>query len=911
MNLAIQVPASGDQSPFLAPEALQQAQAYCGKNGENLDWAAIDQALAAAGADRQRLQDILNGATAALTQRFLQGEEAGQLMRDRARLMDGIVISAWTGTAAEGMPDVALVAVGGYGRGELHPVSDVDLLVLLDGCTHQQASDNLARFLTLLWDLGLDLGHSARSVAECEAECRRDLGVATTLMESRLLMGPETLFRRMVEAVGPESLWAAPKFLQAKLREQAARHAQYDDTAHNLEPNVKNGPGGLRDIQNIVWVGRRHCGARDLAGLHQRGFLTATQLRLLEEGQEFLWRVRFALHCLTGRREDRLLFDHQARLATIFGYEDASYMLAVEQLMQRFYRTVIEISRLNEMMLQIFQENILMDPQAPPQQLNERFELRNGFLQVTNDVVFRDYPSALLEVFLLLQSQPYIRGAGAATITLIRQYLYLIDDEFRQDPRNHRLFLDIIRAPHGVTHELRRMNRYGVLGQYIPAFGRIVGRMQYDLFHAYTVDAHTLFVVSNLRRFALPQFDKEFPRCSELMQRLPNQELVYLAALFHDIAKGRGGDHSELGAIDAEAFCLEHGLSRYDARLVAWLVRHHLSLSLTAQKKDLSDPEVIRDFAEMLGDEQHLDCLYLLTVADVRGTNPKLWNSWRAQLFEELQALTRQALRRGLENPIDKDELLQARRAAARARLSAAGMDDDSITDTWRAFSDDYFLRCDPEEIVAHTQMLADPANVGRNVLVNLRPQLTGGGNAVFLFTPQKTYTFAIATAVFDEMGLSVTDARIIPLPHEQSLSTYVALEADGGPIVDPERLQQLMHRLESELRNGGESSPAVRRRAPRQIRMFPTRPVVSFATDERNGRTVIELVAADHPGLLSMVGNVFRDYGTKIQTAKIATVGERAEDVFYVTNAEHQPMSETACAELQAALIRALSTQD
>ena len=911
MNLAIQVSEDAAALPCLAPEAAASSKQWRGTDGNSLDWDAVDAALDKASARLGDLQGILTGATAALTQCFLDGERAGQLMRDRARLMDGIVLRAWAGTAARGVPGVALVAVGGYGRGELHPASDVDLLVLLDGCSHEQASEHLSRFLTLLWDLGLDIGHSARTVSECVDECLADLGVATTLMEARLLSGPDELFERMQAAVGPEALWSAPEFLRAKLQEQTRRHAQYDDTAHNLEPNVKNGPGGLRDIQNIVWVGRRYCGATDLPDLYDQGLLTANQLRLLEEGREFLWRVRFALHCLTGRREDRLLFDHQGRIAKIFGYEDASFMLAVEQLMQRFYRTALELSRLNEMVLQIFQENILMDPDAKPQRINERFELKNGFLQATSDVVFQDYPSALLEVFMLLQSNPGIRGVSAATITAIRQYLYLIDDEFRQNPRNHRLFLDIIRAPQGVTHELRRMNRYGVLGQYIPSFGRIVGRMQYDLFHAYTVDAHTLFVVSNLRRFALPEFDHEFPRCSEIMQALPSPEIAYLAALFHDIAKGRGGDHSELGAVDAEAFCLEHGLSRYAARLVAWLVRQHLALSLTAQKKDLSDPEVIREFAELVGDEQHLDYLYLLTVADVRGTNPKLWNSWRAQLFEELQALTRQALRRGLENTVDRDELIDARRTAARARLIAAGIDERTIEDTWRAFNDNYFLRCDPEEIVAHTQMLADPANSGRNVLVNLRPQLTGGGNAVFLFTPQLTYTFAIATAVFDEMGLSVTDARIIPLPRDFSLSTYVVLEADGGPIVDAERIEQLKQRLEKDLREGTDSSRTVRRRAPRQIRMFPTRPVVSFATDQRNERTVIELVAADHPGLLSVVGNLFRDHETKIQTAKIATVGERAEDVFYVTNADHQPLSDSACEALKTALTNALSTQD
>jgi [protein-PII] uridylyltransferase len=911
VNLAIQVPDSGDDSPFLPPAAAEEGRRWLSADGSALAWDRISSHLESSGADLKGLQRVLNGSTAALTLRFLAGESAGTLMRDRSRVMDEIVLAAWKGTAATELPGVGLIAVGGYGRGELHPGSDVDLLVLLDGCSQEPASEHLSRFLTLLWDLGLDIGHSTRTIDDCVQECIGDLGVATTLMESRLLAGPADLFESMQAAVGPQALWPAPEFLRGKLGEQTSRHAQYDDTANNLEPNVKNGPGGLRDIQNIVWVGRRYCGAKDLRDLYGKGYLTTTQLRLLEEGREFLWRVRFALHCLTGRREDRLLFDHQTRIARIFGYEDASFMLAVEQFMQRFYRTAMELSRLNEMVLQIFQENILMDPGAEPQPLNERFELKNGFLQIRHEVVFRDHPSALLEVFLLLQSNPGVRGVAAATITAIRQYLYLIDDEFRQDPRNHRLFLDIVRAPQGVTHELRRMNRYGVLGQYIPAFGRIVGRMQYDLFHAYTVDAHTLFVVSNLRRFALPQFDAEFPRCSEIMQSLPNPEVAYLAALFHDIAKGRGGDHSELGAVDAEAFCLEHGLSRYDARLVAWLVRNHLALSLTAQKKDLSDPAVIREFAELVGDERHLDFLYLLTVADVRGTNPKLWNSWRAQLFGELQVLTRQALRRGLENTIDRDELLNARRTAARSRLMASGMKDAVITDAWEAFSDNYFLRCDPEEIAAHTRMLADPANAGRNILVDLRPQLTGGGNAVFLFTPQQSYTFAIATAVFDEMGLSVTDARIIPLPHEASLSTYVVLDADGGPIVDADRNEQLKRRLEKELRSGRATSPTVRRRAPRQIRMFPTRPVVSFATDERNGRTVIELVASDRPGLLSIVGNVFRDHAVKIQTAKIATVGERAEDVFYVTDADHNPLTEHACNELTTALVKALSTED
>jgi [protein-PII] uridylyltransferase len=908
---AIQVPDEPGQAPGLSPDSGHLATEFLSPDRRSLNWELIRSTLDTGKASLGSLQKVLAGADAALSQRFLRDEPTGELLRERARVMDEIILSAWSGTAGTQLPETALVAVGGYGRGELHPHSDVDLRVLLDGTPHEQAKEPLSSFLTLLWDLGLDLGHSTRTVAECADECRNDLGIVTTLMESRLLSGPDTLFNAMQAAVHPDALWPSADFLTAKLEEQRNRHLQYDDTPYKLEPNVKNGPGCLRDIQTIVWVGRRHFQAPDLKSLQREGLLTSTQLRLLQDGREFLWRVRFALHALTGRREDRLLFDHQARIAAIFGYEDASYMLAVEQLMQRFYRTVMELSRLNEMILQTFQETILMDPAAAAKPLNERFATKNGFLQARNERVFRNHPSALLETFLLLQAHPEIRGVSAATITMIRRDLDLINDEFRQDPRNHRLFLDIIRAPHGVTHELRRMNLYGVLGKYIPAFGRIVGRMQYDLFHTYTVDAHTLFVVSNLRRFALAKYDHELPRCSEIMQTLPSPELAYLAGLFHDIAKGRGGDHSELGAVEAETFCLEHGLSRYDARLVAWLVGHHLLLSLTAQKKDLSDSEVIREFAQTVGDETHLNYLYVLTVADVRGTNPSLWNSWRAQLFSELHALTRQALRRGLENPVDKEELLYARQDTARARLRATGMDDAVIDETWAAFSEDYFLRCDPEEIEAHTQLLADPVTAGRQLLVNIRPQRTGGGNAVFLFTPQETYTFAIATAAFDELGMNVTDARIIPLPHDQSLSTFVILESDGGPISDLDRIGQLRSRLETDLAAQPDTSPSVRRRAPRQIRMFPTQPMASFSTDERNGRTVMELVAGDHPGLLCNVGNVLRDQAVKIETAKIMTVGERAEDVFYITDENHQPLSAARTEQLHNALISALAAHD
>ncbi len=894
--------------PALKPDAALLAADALAPDHRSLDWNRLAQLARQADGVTENLRHVLDSGSCALVQRFLEREDTGVLVRERARLVDLVVVAAWEHFCATALPNAALIAVGGYGRGELHPGSDVDLLVLLDDHNAIQIEEPVSAFVARLWDLGLELGHSVRNVEQCLHEGREDIGVVTTLMEARRLAGPAALFESMQRAIGPDQIWPSRNFFEAKLKEQQARHARYGDTAYTLEPNIKNGPGCLRDLQVISWISQRHFGSGHLQTLVEQGFLTQVQLGLLEQGREFLWQLRFALHVLTGRREDRLLFDHQIQIASLLDYEDGAYMLAVEQLMQRFYRTVMDLSRLNEMVLQLFQEAILLNPHAEPMPLNARFQVRNGFLQVTDDQVFRKHPSALLEAFLLLQQHPEIKGVNARTITAIKRDLDLIDDAFRQDPRNQKLFMEILRAPEGVTHELRRMNLYGVLGRYIPAFGRIVGRMQYDLFHTYTVDAHTLFVVSNLRRFALPRFNHEFPVCSEIMQSLPSPELAYMAGLFHDIAKGRGGDHSELGAIEAETFCLEHGMSRYDARLVAWLVRHHLLLSLTAQKKDISDPDVIREFAEIVGDETHLDYLYVLTVADVRATNPNLWNSWRDQLFQELRALARQALRRGLESPIDKDELIAERKQAARMLLRTRGLDDGTIDLIWTRFSDDYFLRCRRDEIVDHSLLLADPGNQSRSVLIDVREQSRSGGTAVFLFTPQEQFTFAIATAVLDELGLNIADARIIALPEDRSLATFVILEANGELISDPGRIQQIRRRLEQAMETGSDTPPPVTRRAPRQFRMFPTQPWIGFATDRKNRHTVIEVTAGDRPGLLCEIGKLMRDRCIKIQTAKIMTVGERAEDVFYVTDESGGPLTDEACSELREALSNALA---
>ena len=868
---------------------------------------ALPARLRDAGDTAEAYSAALREAQARLKELFEADEPVETLVRARAKLIDAVLAQVWRSQLGTHDADWALVAVGGYGRGELHPSSDVDILVLVPAATDESGRRALELFVAFLWDIGLEVGHSVRTIEQCHEEAGKDVGIMTTLIEARHLAGSESLVAGMRSALAPAAIWPVREFFDAKVREQNERHLKANDTAYNLEPNVKTGPGGLRDIQTIAWVAKRHFGADTLDDLVDLGFLTPAELRRLQSAQSFLWKVRFALHSITGRREDRLLFDHQMKLARIFGYEDASFTLAVEQLMQRYYRTVMDVSLLNELLLQLFREAIL-DESSAPEPLNPRFQVRNGYLEALHDEIFVRQPSTLLEVFALLQQNPAIQGVRAHTIRAIVKNLWLIDEEFRQNPKNHRLFLEILRAPAGVTNELRRMNTYGVLGRYIPSFGRIVGRMQYDLFHAYTVDAHTLFVVSNLRRLALPRFDHELPNLSRIMQSLPRPEIAYLAALFHDIAKGRGGDHSDLGSVDAEAFCLEQGLTRYDARLVAWLVRNHLLLSLTAQKQDISDPEVINAFARLVGDETHLDYLYVLTAADVRATNPRLWNSWKASLFAEFHDRVKHALRRGLETPIDQDELKRANQLDARELLAATGVIDADIDRVWTILTDAYFLRHTPQEIVWHTRVLLERDHEGDDPVVSLQAESERGTTAIMTYAPHRAHGFARTTAVLDQLGLNIVDARITPTQDGNSIDLYHVLEEDGTPISDVERHEEIERALRRSLAAPRDATMGVSRRAPRQVRMFNTPTQIHINVDERNHRSVLEIIAGDRPGLLCDIGKVMMEERIDLLAAKIMTVGERAEDVFYVSDHDHGPLPSTTAERLVARLTDALN---
>ncbi|WJW76572.1 [protein-PII] uridylyltransferase [Thiohalobacter sp. IOR34] len=862
-----------------------------------LDGPALERDLAGCETPLPLLREALKRGDAALRRHFEQGADAVQLVYGRCWLCDRLIQHAWRHLFGTSQDDIALVAVGGYGRAELLPGSDIDLLILLEEEAEARHAAQIEAFLTALWDLGLEVGHSVRSIADCIEQGRADITVATNLLEARLLAGAETLFQAMRRVTAADRMWSGPEYFEAKLKEQQARHLKFHDTAYNLEPNIKENPGGLRDIQMIGWVAKRHYGCTTLHGLVEHGFLTDHEYRTLIEGQSFLWRIRFALHTLSRRREDRLLFDHQRSLAELFGYRAAkdSPNLAVELFMKDYYQTVMELERLNEMLLQLFKEHILhADDPGEPQPINRRFQSRHGFLEVSHPGIFERYPFALLEVFLLLAERPALKGVRAATIRLIRDHRHLIDDDFRNDLRARSLFMELMRQPQGVTHELRRMNRYGILAAYIPAFARIVGQMQYDLFHAYTVDEHTLFVVRNLRRFTVEEFADELPFASELIKTIPKLELLLLAGLFHDIAKGRGGDHSELGASDAEAFCRHHGLSDHDSRLVAWLVRNHLLMSTTTQRRDISEPAVINEFARQVGNRVRLDYLYLLTVADIRGTNPTLWNSWKGSLLYDLYQSTAKALRRGLENPMDQAELIAARRREALDKLQADDFETADIEALWSQFADEYFLRHSAEEIVWHAHTILRRRTEGEPV-VAIRPNHERGGTGIFVYMRVHRGLFEQMTALLDQLGLNIVDARILTSHDQHALDTYLVLDNRGQPIQDEHQIQQIHEVLRRGLAAAGGERPRVTRRMPRQFRHFDIRTRIDFSRDEANRRTVMELVTGDRPGLLSLVGSAFTACGVNLENARIATFGSRAEDVFYITDQNHRAIEDEA----------------
>jgi [protein-PII] uridylyltransferase len=828
--------------------------------------------------------------------------EHGQSIRDvilaRSHLIDEALQFLWQHAELD-QTKLGLFAVGGYGRREMLPYSDVDIMILSEDEITADQEKLISIFISSLWDVGnFKPGISVRSIRQCVEEATNDLTVATTLIEARLIIGYEHLARWPRRIVS--QTWTDKTFFDAKMEEQHRRYAQHNNTESNLEPDIKNAPGGIRDINQIGWIAKRHFRVNRIYDLVHLGFISEFELGVLEEAESFLWEIRHHLHRLTKRDENRLLFDYQRDIAAMFGYvreEDKSPNYPIEQFMKRYYRTAQQVSTLNEMLLAYFSESVITPrlPQYERQivEINDNFKLVDGKLAVQHHKIFAENPSAILELFYLLANRPEIEGIRARTLRLLILAAKRIDQAYRDNPEHQALFMAIIRSPYRLYDTMVAMKRYGVLGNYIPAFGQIMGLMQYDLFHIYTVDAHTLLLLRNLNRFKEPEFAKDFPVVSSVFQRLARRDIVFLAALFHDIAKGRGGDHSELGAEDAIEFCRVHGFTERECKLVAWLIHNHLLMSLTAQKKDISDPDVVKDFAEKLGDMEHLDYLYTLTVADINATNPKLWNSWRASLMRQLYTHARDIIRTGLGRPVDYQMLIEDTKFAASEML----VNDFSLADVekvWQELGDEYFIKESADEIAWHTRAILEHAD-NPDPLVLMRAHRKSAQDAVqiFIYTRDQPNLFATTVAILDRMNLDVQDARIITATTAFSLDTYVVLDRFGTLLTDPEREATVIHSLTSALRQSDKYPGLMQRRIPRQLRHFDIENTVDVTLNEALQQNMVEISTLDHPGLLAKIGGLFMMQGLDIHSAKIATLGERAEDIFFVTKKDGSPMTE------------------
>ena len=824
-----------------------------------------------------------------LRQAFLEGQSAMALMAQRRRLLDRTLRQAFKEFFFKPPPQLALFALGGYGRQELHPYSDVDVMVLIPEKASRALRQRVAAFVRCLWDLGIQISPCVRTVADCRQLAAQDITIFTSLCEARLLIGPHAASETLRQALAPEHMWDAASFFDAKAKEQQQRHARFQDTAYQLEPNVKEGPGGLRDLHTILWVLRRHAGRVPLRDLVQAGYLTTTERTALLTARHFLFRVRYALHVLAGRREDRLLFHYQLQVAKLFGYRGDNNR-AVERFMQRYYQAAREVERLNQLLLQHFEESVLQRHEGMTVILpGGRFAVRGGFLEARNDTLFTSQPLSCLEAFWWLAVCPWLRGMRAVTLRQLHSAAPMVR-ALRHDPAAHRLFLGILRqSVHGAT-TLLEMNRYGVLGYYIPAFRRVTAHMQFDLFHAYTVDQHALFVVGELARIRNGQDHNRL--CTRLMQRIPKPELLAIAALFHDLAKGRGGDHSRLGAALVRRFAKAHGLNSEQRDLLAFLVANHLLLSLTAQRRDLSDPQVISELTRQLGDPGRLDHLFLLTVADMRATNPLLLTAWKMSLLIRLYERAQEAFNSPSPQLVSQRLERRAKRQALRL-LKQRQLPLCAIAQLWQRLNPDYFRQHDGHDIAAETMaMLKAPPG---EAVVALYTDQRRSATVVFVASPPRDDLFALISALIRQMGFAVEAADLLPRRDHWITASWTILEEDGQRITSAYRLRQLQHTLTSALTQPAQLRLDVNRTQSSRIRAFTTPIQAIVTTTPGAGYTQIELVAPDRPGLLSQFGQLLGELKLRLRSARVATIGERAEDVFLVTDLHNQPITDPA----------------
>ena len=840
-----------------------------------------------------KIRESLRSARAALQLAFLEHGKPQRLLLAHSRVVDTHLREVWQMLAIPA--DLALVAVGGFGREELYPKSDIDLLILLQHQPDEALQQSLQEMIGVFWDIGLEVGHSIRTIEECMTEAA-DITVQTNLLEARLISGNQILFQDMRTQL--TQFTDKKTFFLAKQFEQEQRHLRFLDTDYNLEPNLKESPGGLRDLHTIFWISRA-CGiATSWKELARIDIISPLEARAIARHEALLQTLRIRLHYLAGRREDRLLFDYQTALAEQMHIQSSASRRASEHLMQRYYRTKQAVLQLNSVVLQNMRSSVFPEA-AVTYPLNPRFVARDDLLEARSEDLFERDPSAILESFLLMEKHPRLNGFSAPTLRALWRAHPLINADFRRNPHNRELFMQILREPQGLTHVLRRMNQNGILGRYLPAFGRIVGQMQHDLFHVFTVDEHILMVVRNLRRLTLVEYEHEFPLCSKLIKDFARPEVLYIAGLFHDIAKGRGGDHSQLGRADALRFCKQHGLTREDTDLVVWLVESHLMMSATAQKQDLSDQDVIANFSSKVKNDRYLVALFLLTVCDIRGTSAKVWNAWKGKLLEDLFRATRRYMLGGKI----ADQVGEIRHRAVEI-LSLYAISPERYELLWAQLDADYFMRHEPQEIAWHTRLLSHRVNTPTPI-AKARLSNIGVGLQILVYSPDQAYLFSRICAFFERMNYNIMEAKIHTTQHGYALDSFLVMNAGNDGTAYRDVMNYIEYELEQLLcKRDAPSSPKIGR-VSRQQKHFPITPKINITKDEKN-RHQLFITAGDRPGLLARIAHILAHHNIEISSAKINTMGARAEDTFWISGALlNQPLAiESLCLELEKNLL-------
>ena len=812
---------------------------------------------------------------------FRKTQSVGRLTKQLTKMSDQILAHLWNDCGLNNK--ASLIAVGGYGRNALFPHSDIDILILLPAEEKQALalSKQVEQFIARCWDMGLEIGSSVRNTAECMSESEQDVTVRTSLLEARFLCGNKQLFKDFAKAF--EAAMDPKAFFQAKLAEQIQRHYKYQDTPYSLEPNCKESPGGLRDLQVISWVSKAAYLGNTFKDLSLAGLVTQRELTELNRNQRFLETLRANLHLLAKRRQDVLAFDLQAPLAAAMGIKEESSRLASEAIMRRYYWAAKAVNQLNDVLLQNIEA--LLFPQesktthAISGEGNECFIERQGVLDITDPQLFQKHPEQILRTFLVFAQTANVKSLSATIFRALYNARQKMDSKWRKDPVNRALFMEILKEPEGVSRAFQLMNRTSVLGRYLPAFRKIVGQMQHDLFHVYTVDQHILMVLRNIRRFMVVEYTHEFPFCSSLIAHFEKPWLLVIAALFHDIAKGRGGDHSELGKADMRKFAKDHGLNKADTELLIWLVAEHLNMSQVAQKQDITDPEVVQAFAKKVGDERHLTALYLLTVADVRGTSPKVWNAWKGKLLEDLYRVTLRVL--GGAKPDASSELAQ-HQEESRAKLRLYAIEDSAYENLWKQLDVAFFLRQDAADIAWLTRHLFNKVD-SENPVVRARLSPVGEGLQIAVYIKDQEDLFARICAYFERHGFSIWDARIHTTKHGYALDTF---QISGSNLVDEggsyrDLIQLVEYELTAALQSNDPLPSPSMGRLSRQSRTFPIQPRVHMTPDERGHYYALSLSASDRTGLLYAISRVLAKHQVSLHTARINTLGERVEDVF------------------------------